>query len=94
MVAPDSSSAPSFLSPCTSPPVSTAQLAQEPLPALPPPVGGLAFCVNGEAGGWQAGLYPGKAWGGGKGVTHTTWGRGAPRPVSVIQPGCFCSWGP
>lgn len=37
MVAPDSSSAASFLSPCTSLLVSTAQLAQEPLPALPPP---------------------------------------------------------
>ena len=53
MAAPASSRVASFLSPLTSPPVSTAQLAQEPLPAPSCGRPGL-LCRPGGAGGWRA----------------------------------------
>ena len=54
MAAPASSRAASFLSPLTSPPVSMAQLAQEPLPAPSCRRPGL-LCRPGGVGGWRAG---------------------------------------
>lgn len=53
MAAPASSRAASFLSPLTSPPVSMAQLAQEPLPTPSCRRPGL-LCRPGGVGGWRA----------------------------------------
>lgn len=84
MAAPDSSSAASFLSPLTSPSVSVAQLAQEPLPAPSCRRPGL-LCQPGGAGGrWAGGWVANQALGrtglAGKGRGFSCpWGRRAHR---------------
>lgn len=79
MVAPDSSSAASFLSPLTSLP----SWPKSPFP--PPPARGLAFYISqeGPGTGGLVDMQPARPW------TALGWGAGK-GPGAVIRPGCSC----